>query len=97
MQPEATSNEITDYPGGYEIDRKGGGRQFDSDLLEFFSRCHGSVPLIIYDPSKAADPSRGTTCDALVEAIDIAATAIEVQGGENPAHIVEGRSLLRKI
>lgn len=52
------------------------------------------VPLIIYDPSTTADKTRGTTCDALVEAIDITATCIEVQGGEVPHHIVEGRSLL---
>jgi arylsulfatase A-like enzyme len=52
------------------------------------------VPLIIYDPRPAANSTRGTTCDALVEAIDLAATAIETQGGETPEHIVEGRSLL---
>ena len=52
------------------------------------------VPLIIYDPSPEADATRGTTCDALVEAIDLAATFIEVAGGEVPEHIVEGRSLL---
>ena len=46
----ASSQEIRDYPGGYHIDRKGAGRQFDSDFLEFFSRCHGSLPLIIYGP-----------------------------------------------
>ena len=27
------------------------------------------VPLIVYDPSPAADPARGTRCEALVEAI----------------------------
>ncbi len=32
------------------------------------------VPLIIYDPSDQADATRGTTCDALVEAIDLPAT-----------------------
>lgn len=52
------------------------------------------VPLIIYDPSKAADATRGTTCDALIESIDITATCIAAQGGEVPRHIVEGRSLL---
>lgn len=52
------------------------------------------VPLIIYDPRKDADPTRGTTCDALVEAIDITATIIDASGGEVPDHIVEGRSLL---
>lgn len=51
------------------------------------------VPLIVYDPSAEADATRGTTCDALVEAIDLAATFIEMAGGEVPAHVVEGRSL----
>jgi arylsulfatase A-like enzyme len=52
------------------------------------------VPLIIYDPSPDADTTRGTTCDALVESIDLPATFIEVAGGKVPDHIVEGRSLL---
>ena len=52
------------------------------------------VPLIIYDPSERADASRGTTCDALVESIDIAATFVEIAGGKVPEHIIEGRSLL---
>lgn len=52
------------------------------------------IPLIIYDPRAEADATRGTTCDALVEAIDLTATFIEVAGGEVPGHIVEGRSLL---
>ncbi|MCA9701890.1 MAG: hypothetical protein KC431_30495, partial [Myxococcales bacterium] len=50
MHTDSASDEIRDYPGGYEIDRKGAGRQFESDFFEFFSRCHGSVPLIIYGP-----------------------------------------------
>ncbi|MGR3660715.1 MAG: sulfatase-like hydrolase/transferase [Paracoccaceae bacterium] len=52
------------------------------------------VPMIVFDPSEAADATRGTTCDALVEAIDVAATCIAAVGGEVPTHIVEGRSLL---
>nr|WP_302622777.1 sulfatase-like hydrolase/transferase [Sulfitobacter sp. JL08] len=51
------------------------------------------VPLIICDPSPAADATRGTTCDALVESIDLAATFIDVAGAQVPRHIVEGRSL----
>ncbi|MFK7874418.1 MAG: sulfatase-like hydrolase/transferase, partial [Paracoccaceae bacterium] len=51
------------------------------------------VPMIIYDPSSAADATRGTTCEALVESIDLAATFIETAGGDVPDHIVEGRSL----
>ncbi len=41
-----------------------------------------------------ADATRGTTCDALVEAIDLAATFGETAGGRVPDHIIEGRSLL---
>jgi len=52
------------------------------------------IPLIIYDPSTAADATRGTICDALVEAIDCTATFIEAAGGAVPDHIVEGRSLM---
>jgi arylsulfatase A-like enzyme len=52
------------------------------------------VPLIIYDPRKESSATRGTTCDALVESIDIAATFVEAAGGKVPDHIIEGRSLL---
>ena len=51
------------------------------------------IPLIVYDPRARADATRGTTCDALVESIDLAATFIEAAGGTVPDHIVEGRSL----
>ena len=51
------------------------------------------IPLIVYDPRAQADKTRGTTCDALVESIDLAATFIEAAGGKVPDHIVEGRSL----
>lgn len=52
------------------------------------------IPLIIYDPRSTADSTRGTTCDALVESIDLAATFVEAAGGTVPDHIIEGRSLL---
>ncbi|MBV7380317.1 sulfatase-like hydrolase/transferase [Maritimibacter dapengensis] len=52
------------------------------------------VPMIVYDPRPEADATRGTTCDALVEQIDLTATFIEAAGGEVPTHIVEGRSLM---
>ena len=52
------------------------------------------VPLIVRDPSPAADATRGTTCDALVEAIDLAPTFLEVAGGAAKSHILEGRSLM---
>ncbi|KIN63769.1 Sulfatase [Sulfitobacter noctilucicola] len=52
------------------------------------------VPMIIYDPSTAADATRGTTCNALVEAIDLAPTFVDRIGGKIADHILEGRSLL---
>ena len=52
------------------------------------------IPMIIYDPSSEADSGRGTVCDELVEAIDLAATFVEFAGGEVPDHIMEGRSLM---
>ena len=55
------------------------------------------IPLIVYDPSPEADSTRGTTCDALVESIDLTATLIDIAGGNVPRHIVEGRSLLPLI
>ncbi len=61
---------------------------------DLFHDCSAKVPLIIYDPSSAADGTRGSVCDELVESIDCVATFIEVAGGEVPEHIVEGRSLV---
>jgi arylsulfatase A-like enzyme len=54
------------------------------------------VPLIIYDPSPAADGARGTVCGELVEAIDLAPTFLEALGGDPSAqsHRLEGRSLV---
>ena len=52
------------------------------------------VPMIVFDPRVEADATRGTTCDALVEAIDLAPTLVEVAGGRIADHILEGRSLI---
>ncbi|MGP9788781.1 sulfatase-like hydrolase/transferase [Roseinatronobacter sp. NSM] len=52
------------------------------------------VPLIIRDPDPKADATRGTSCDALAEAIDLAPTFLEVAGGTPKTHILEGRSLM---
>jgi arylsulfatase A-like enzyme len=61
---------------------------------DLFHQQSVKIPLIIYDPRAEADATRGTTCDALVEAIDLAATFVEAAGGEVPDHIIEGRSLM---
>ena len=52
------------------------------------------VPLIVYDPRTDADATRGSTCDALIESIDLAPTFVEVAGAKIPDHILEGKSLL---
>jgi arylsulfatase A-like enzyme len=52
------------------------------------------VPMIVFDPRPQADPARGTTCDALVESIDLVPTFVEAAGGTPKANILEGRSLM---
>jgi len=52
------------------------------------------VPLIVYDPSPAADATRGAVCDALVESIDLLPTFVEVAGGTPRMEMLEGHSLL---
>ncbi len=61
---------------------------------ELFHDPSVKIPMIIYDPRAEADATRGTTCDALVEAIDLAPTFVEAAGGTVADHILEGRSLL---
>ena len=54
------------------------------------------IPLIVCDPSPEADGSRGTVSDALVEAIDLLPSLIDLAGGDSGAHghRLEGHSLL---
>ena len=61
---------------------------------DFFHEMAVKVPLIVVDPSPEADATRGTVCDALVEAIDLTPTFIAHFGGTSPRHVVEGRSLV---
>ena len=51
------------------------------------------TPLIIYDPDARADATRGTRCPALVEAVDLAPTFLDVYGGNPMPHVMDGRSL----
>jgi len=51
------------------------------------------LPLIVYDPDPRADATRGTRCDALVEAVDLLPTFIDVYGGAQVPHVIDGRSL----
>ena len=57
---------------------------------DLFHDQSAKIPLIVVDPSKSADRTRGTVSDALVEAIDLAPTFIEYFGGKPPDHILEG-------
>jgi arylsulfatase A-like enzyme len=61
---------------------------------ELFHEPSVRIPLIVVDPRKRADATRGGRCSALVEAVDLVPTFIEAAGGAVPTHIVEGRSLL---
>src|SRR6516225_8017198 len=61
---------------------------------DLFHEQSAKIPLIVIDPSREADATRGTVSDALVEAIDLAPTFIEYFGGAIPDHILEGRSLM---
>ena len=51
------------------------------------------LPLIVYDPDPRADATRGSRCDALVEAVDLAPTFLDVYGGAPVPHVFDGRSL----
>ncbi len=59
---------------------------------DLFHDCSAKIPMIVVDPAAAA--TRGTVCDALVEAIDLAPTFLEYFGGTVAPNIMEGRSLL---
>jgi len=51
----------------------------------FFDQA-AKLPYIIVDPSREADATRGTTCDALVGAIDMLPTFVESLGAEPAWH-----------
>lgn len=60
---------------------------------ELFHECSVRVPLIVFDPRKEADSTRGTVSDALVEAIDLVPTFVEAVGETPSWQRLEGRSL----
>jgi len=79
-----------DYLGDHYLGEKG-----------LWHDCSVKVPLIVMDPDSRADATRGTSCDALVEAIDMLPTVIDIHAGPsavaNQNHILEGHSLLPYI
>ena len=60
---------------------------------ELFHEVSVRVPLIIVDPRSPADATRGSSSDALVEAIDLVPTFLEATGAPMPDHRLEGMSL----
>ncbi|WP_270731669.1 alkaline phosphatase family protein [Shimia sp. Alg240-R146] len=60
---------------------------------DLFFDCSARIPLIVFDPRKDADATRGTVTNQLVEGIDLAPTFLEFFGGKPKPHIIEGRSL----
>ena len=60
---------------------------------DLFYDSSARIPLIVYDPRKEADVTRGTGTDLLIEGIDLLPTFVEAMGGTIKPHIMEGRSL----
>lgn len=52
------------------------------------------VPLIVVDPRVQADITRGTVCDQIVEAIDLAPSFLDALGLPEPKEWLEGQSLM---
>lgn len=61
---------------------------------ELFHDCIQRVPMIVFDPAREANGTRGTVDDRLVEAIDVVPTILDALGLDAAEHVVEGRSLL---
>ena len=61
---------------------------------ELFHDCVQRVPFLVYDPSPAADATRGTVETRFVEAIDAVPTILDALALDPAEHLVEGRSLL---
>jgi arylsulfatase A-like enzyme len=64
---------------------------------ELFHDASARIPLIVVDPSAAADGTRGQINTDLTEAIDLVPTFVEFMGGEVPDHILEGHSLVAAL
>jgi arylsulfatase A-like enzyme len=61
---------------------------------ELFHEASARVPMLVYDPDPAADATRGTTDERLVEALDLLPTFLDALGADLHPHRLEGRSLL---
>ena len=61
---------------------------------EYFYESVMRVPLIVVDPTAAADATRGQALTAFAESVDVVPTVLDALGLAIPQHRVEGRSLL---
>ena len=60
---------------------------------DLFYDCSARIPLIVYDPRREADATRGSAFGELIEGIDLAPTFLEFFGAPAKPHVLEGRSL----
>ena len=60
---------------------------------ELFHEPSVRIPLIVADPSAAADATLGTASRTLVEGIDLVPTFVEAAGGRPRREVIEGHSL----
>ncbi|HSV46567.1 MAG TPA: alkaline phosphatase family protein [Ramlibacter sp.] len=61
---------------------------------ELFHDAVVRVPMIVVDPRREADATRGTASDALVEAIDVVPTILDSLGLPQPPEWLEGQSMI---
>ena len=61
---------------------------------DLFHEPSSRIPLIIVNPNKTADETRGSVCSEMVEAIDLLPTFIEFAGGKINHERLEGHSLM---
>lgn len=64
---------------------------------DYFHDPSVKVPLIIVDPDKSADATRGSVDPTLAELIDLVPTFIDYAGGIPAENILDGRSLMPKL
>lgn len=61
---------------------------------DLFHEPSAAIPLIIASPNATADDTRGSVCEAMVEAVDLLPTLVEYAGGNINRERIEGHSLM---
>lgn len=64
---------------------------------EYFHDQAVKIPLVVADPDRSADATRGSVDDALIEGVDLLPTFLDYFGGAIPQHVLEGRSLMPRL